>query len=163
MDVHYPFDPAMGEAIAAIMGGSKAILPGRTTYEEFAPSWSTRTAEEDPGAPFMNGAPKYVVSAGLQRADWSNSTILGPYRAETIRSLKDQIGGGIYVSGSRTLVQALLADGLVDELHLFVFPLALGTGRRLFADGAAPIKLALTDCRTYTSGVAYLTYTPAGS
>jgi dihydrofolate reductase len=143
-------------------GGSKAVLLGRTTYEEFAPSWSTRTAEEDPGA-VHERRPQIRVSASLQRADWSNSTILGPYRAETIRSLKGQIGGGIYVSGSRTRVQALLADGLVDELHLFVFPLALGTGRRLFADGAAPIKLALTDCRTYTSGVAYLTYTPAGS
>ena len=94
----------MGEAIGAIMGSSKAILLGRRTYQEFAPAWSGRTAEEDPGAPFMNESPKYVVSASLQAADWQNTVILGPYRAEAIRDLKDRVDGGIYVSGSGTLV-----------------------------------------------------------
>jgi dihydrofolate reductase len=72
----HPFDPKMGDAIGAVMGSSKAILLGRTTYEQFAPAWSSRTAEDDPGAPFMNESPKYVVSAALQSADWNNSTIL---------------------------------------------------------------------------------------
>lgn len=157
----YPFDPKMGEAIAGIMGTCKAILLGRTTYEMFAPAWSPRTAEDDPGAPFMNGAPKYVVSSTLTHADWNNSTILGPYTAETIRELKDRVDGGIYVSGSGTLVRALLADELVDELHLFVFPLALGSGQRLFSDPARTIKLALAGCEAYTSGALHLTYTPA--
>src|SRR5437660_9741319 len=75
----YPFDPKMGEAIAAIMGSCGAILLGRRTYEEFAPAWSSRSAEEDPGAPFMNESPKYVVSGTLQRRAWSNSTVLSPY------------------------------------------------------------------------------------
>ena len=75
----YSFDPKMGEAIGAIMGSSQAILLGHRTYQEFAPAWSTRTAEEDPGAPFMNEMPKYVVSDSLQAADWSKSSILGPY------------------------------------------------------------------------------------
>ena len=75
----YPFDPKMGEAIGAIMGASEGLLLGRRTFEMFAPAWSGRTAADDPGAPFMNDSPKYVVSATLESADWNNSTILGPY------------------------------------------------------------------------------------
>ena len=120
----YPFDPRMGQAIAGIMGAGGAILLGRNTYEMFAPAWSTRTADDDPGAPFMNDTPKYVVSATLQQADWKNSSVLGPYSADAIRDLKDRVDGRIYVSGSVTLVRALLADSLVDELHLFVYPSA---------------------------------------
>lgn len=154
----YPFDPKMGEAIGAVMGASEAILLGRVTYEQFAPAWSGRTAADDPGAPFMNESPKYVVSGTLRTADWSNSTILGAYSADTIRSLKGRIGGDLYVSGSATLARAMLADGLVDELHLFVFPLVLGTGAKLF-DGA--LKLALAGAEAYDSGVVHLTYRPA--
>lgn len=157
----YPFDPKMGEAIGAVMGASRAMLLGRTTYEMFAPAWSTRTAEQDPGAPFMNETAKYVVSSTLQSADWSNSEILGPYSEEAIRALKDRVDGNIYVSGSATLVRALLADGLVDELHLFVFPLTLGAGLRLFPEGSAPLKLALDGFEAYESGVLHLTYRPA--
>ena len=156
----YPFDPKMGEAIGGLMGSSTALLLGRRTYEEFAPAWSERTAEEDPGAPFMNDSPKYVVSATLQSADWNNSTILGAYDAEAIRSLKEQIEGNIYVSGSGTLVRAMLADGLVDELHLFVFPLALGGGRRLFTEGGPAAKFRLAGSETYESGVLHLSYAP---
>jgi dihydrofolate reductase len=156
----YPFDPKMGEAIGGIMGSSKAILLGRRTFEEFAPAWSGRTADDDPGAPFMNESPKYVVSSTLQAVDWNNSTILGPYNADTIRDLKDQVDGGIYVSGSGTLARALLADGLVDELHLFVYPIALGSGVRLFSDGGSTTKLALVDLQAYTSGALHLTYGP---
>jgi dihydrofolate reductase len=154
----YPFDPKMGEAIAAVMGASEAILLGRRTYEEFAPAWSGRSAEDDPGAPFMNESPKYVVSGTLESADWNNSTILGPYSADPIRSLKDQVDGDIYVSGSGTLVRALMRDALVDELHLFVFPLALGSGARLFGESDSPTKFALGGVEAYDSGVAYLTY-----
>jgi dihydrofolate reductase len=126
----YRFDPKMGEAIGAVMGSSKAILLGRTTYEQFAPAWSSRTAEDDPGAPFMNESPKYVVSAALQSADWNNSTILGGYNADAIRSLKDRIDGDIYVSGSGTLVRAMLADDLVDNCTCssFRWRSALGRG-----------------------------------
>ena len=155
----YPFDPKMGEAIAGIMG--QAILLGRNTYEMFAPTWSTRTAEDDPGAPFMNDTPKYVVSSTLESADWKNSSVLGPYSASAIRELKDRVDGKIYVSGSGTLVRAMLTDGLVDELHLFVYPVVLGSGQRLFGDGAT-IKLALAGTETYDNGVLHLTYTPAG-
>ena len=156
----YSFDPKMGKTIAAVMGSSEALLLGRRTYEEFAPSWSTRTADDDPGAPFMNESPKYVVSGTLQSADWSNSTILGPYDPEAIRSLKDRLEGDIYVSGSGTLVRAMLADGLVDELHLFVYPLTRGSGPRLLPEDASPRKLSLAACDSYDNCVVYLAYLP---
>src|SRR5205809_4097100 len=157
----YPFDPKMGEAISAIMGSCKALLLGRRTFEMFAPAWSGRTAEDDPGAPFMNESPKYVVSATLKSAAWNNSTILGPYRADAIRELKERLDGDLYVSGSGTLVRALLADWLVDELHLFVFPLTRGSGPRLFPDAAAPLDLSLSASESYENGVVYLSYRPA--
>jgi dihydrofolate reductase len=157
----YPFDPKMGEAIAGIMGASSGLLLGRRTYEMFAPAWSGRTAEDDPGAPFMNESPKYVVSSTLKDADWNNSTVIGPYRRETVQELKDRVDGGLYVSGSAQLTRAMLADGLVDELHLFVFPLALGTGQRLFEAGEAPVKLELAGAEAYNSGVVHLAYRSA--
>src|SRR5690242_19011972 len=128
----FGFDPKMGTAIAQIMGGCKGLLLGRRTFEMFAPAWSARTAAEDPGAPFMNDSPKYVVSSTLKDPTWSNSTVLGPYSADAIRELKARVDGDLYVSGSGTLVRAMLADGLVDQLHLFVYPLAVGEGSRLF-------------------------------
>lgn len=157
----YPFDPKMGEAIGAITMDSQGILLGRRTYEMFAPAWSARTAAEDPGAPFFNETRKYVVSATLQNADWKNSEILGAYDAETIRALKERLDGTLYVSGSVSLVRGMLGDGLVDELHLFVYPVALGSGLRLFAEGSAPVKLALGRAEAYDSGVVHLTYRPA--
>ena len=111
----YPFDPKMGEAIGSIMGASEGLPLGRRTFEMFAPAWSVRTAEEDPGAPFMNESPKYVVSATLQSADWNNSTILGPYQAQAIRDLKERFDGDLYVSGSGTVVRAMLDDGLATS------------------------------------------------
>jgi dihydrofolate reductase len=157
----YPFDPKMGEAISRVMGSSEALLLGRRTFEMFAPAWSARTAEEDPGAPFMNESPKYVISATLENAEWKNSSILGPYDAEAIGELKGRLDGNIYVSGSGRLVRAMLADGLVDELHLFVFPVTLGSGERLFAAGDAKTIFTLAETETYESGVVHLTYRPA--
>ena len=159
----YDMDPKMGEAIGRLMGGCKAILLGRTTYEMFEPAWSTRTAAEDPGAPFMNETTKYVVSATLKKANWSNSKIVGPYDAGAIRGIVDGVKGGIYVSGSGKLVRALLADDLVDELHLFVFPLTIGPAGHLFSEDAPATKWALTTSETYANGVVYLVYRRAGS
>src|SRR3954471_7885655 len=102
----------MGRTIGALTEASSAILLGRRTYEMFEPAWSTRTAEEDPGAPFFNDTTKYVVSGTLTDATWRNSKIIGPYDPDAIRSLKDEIDGDLYVSGSGTLVRAMLADGL---------------------------------------------------
>src|SRR5579871_2932678 len=122
----FSFDPKMGDAIGRRMGGCEAILLGRKTYAMFEPAWSPRTAAEDPGAPFMNGSPKYVVSKTLKDATWKNSSIINGYNADAIRDVKARHPRDVYVSGSGTLVRAMLADGLVDEINLFVYPLILG-------------------------------------
>lgn len=153
----YGFDPKMGAAIAGAMAGCQGILLGRATYEMFEPAWSPRTAADDPGAPFMNDTTKYVVSATLEKATWQNTQIAGPYDAGVIRQLKERVPGGIYVSGSGTLVRAMLADGLVDELHLFVYPLTLGSGPRLFS-GTPAGKFTLANSEPYDNGVLYLHY-----
>ena len=156
----YGFDPQMGEAIGVVTERCRGILLGRTTYEMFEPAWSTRTVEDDPGAPFFNDTTKYVVSGTLTEATWRNSKIIGPYDPDTIRSLKDEVDGDLYVSGSTTLVRAMLADGLIDELDLFVYPLTRAAGPRLFPEDAAPMKLSLAACDSYDNGVVYLAYRP---
>jgi dihydrofolate reductase len=155
----YGFDPKMGEALAAVTGRCQGILLGRTTYEMFEPAWSTRTVEEDPGAPFFNDTTKYVVSGTLDNPTWRNSKVIGPYDADAIRRLKDEVGD-LYVSGSITLVRAMLADGLVDELHLCTFPLTRGAGPRLFPEDAKPTKMTLAKAESYDNGVLYLNYKP---
>jgi dihydrofolate reductase len=157
----FGFDPKMGAAIGAVVSRCRGILLGRTTYEMFEPSWSNRTAEDDPGAPFFNDTTKYVVSSTLTTATWRNSEIIGPYDAEALRRLKDEVDGDLYVSGSGTLVRAMLADGLVDGLHLFVYPLTRGEGPRLFPEGAAPATFTRAGCECYENGVVYLAYRPA--
>src|SRR5215217_1669256 len=153
----YGFDPKMGEAIGALTTRSKGILLGRTTFEMFEPAWSIRTVEEDPGAPFFNDTTKYVVSGTLSDPTWRNSEVVGAYDRDRIRRLKDEVGD-LYVSGSGTLVRAMLADGLVDELHLCVYPLTRGTGPRLFEDGAPPVTLSLAASEAYGNGVQYQAY-----
>ncbi len=157
----YGFTHEMGNVIGAITSQCRGILLGRTTYTMFEPAWSTRTAKEDPGAPFFNDTTKYVVSStlGAEAATWRNSRVLGPYAAETIRTLKAE-AGDLYVSGSGTLVRAMLADGLVDELHLFVYPLTRGAGPRLFPDSAPPRSMSLAACQSFKNGVVYLRYRP---
>jgi dihydrofolate reductase len=156
----YGFDPGMGEAISAFTDRSQGILLARTTYEMFEPAWSTRTVEDDPGAPFFNDTTKYVVSGTLTEATWRNSEVIGPYDPDRIRRLKDEVDGGIYVSGSGMLVRAMLADGLIDGLHTFVYPLTRGAGPRLFPPEAPPTKFSLTACDKYENGVVYLGYAP---
>jgi dihydrofolate reductase len=157
----YGFDPSMGETLGAITGASKAILLGRKTYEMFAPAWSTRTVEDDPGAPFFNNTHKYVVGSTEPNVDWGPSTRLGPYDPDAIRMLKDETDGVIYISGSGTLVRALLKDSLVDDLHLFVYPVALGQGKRLWDEGVDQTKLTLKEQDAYNNGVVHLNYGPA--
>jgi dihydrofolate reductase len=155
----YGFDPKMGEALGAVTDRCRGILLGRTTFEMFEPAWSTRTVEEDEGAPFFNDTTKYVVSSTLTTTTWRNSTVLGPYDLAAISKLKDEVGD-LYTSGSGTLVRAMLADGLVDELHLCVYPVTRGPGPRLFPEDAAPGKLSLAASEAYDNGVLYLNYRP---
>jgi dihydrofolate reductase len=159
MDYGFPDD--LATSIGSITAPATGILLGRTTFEMFAPAWSTRTPEEDPGAPFFNDTTKYVVSSTLADAEgvWRNSTSLGGYDADRIRELRAE--HDLYVSGSATLVRALVDDGLVDELHLYVYPVAVGSGIRLFPEGRPQTKLSLLGAEALSNGVAHLTYGPA--
>ncbi len=100
-------------------------------------------------------APVWTFETG---PDWNNSEVIGAYAAERIRALKDEVDGDLYVSGSATLVHAMLRDGLIDELHLFVYPLTRGSGPRLFDDGEPASKWSLADSQRYDNGVLYLNY-----
>lgn len=156
----FGFDPKMGDTLGAIMDGCSGILLGRRTFEMFAPAWSKRTVEDDPGAPFFNETTKYVVGSTEPSVQWANSERLGRYDAARIRRLKQEQEGDLYVSGSARLVRALLADKLVDRLHLFVYPVALGAGERLFAEGRQ-VRLELASHADYENGVVHLAYRPA--
>src|SRR5436305_12543840 len=105
----YGFDRKMGEAIGAVTERAQGILLGRTTYEMFEPAWSSRTVEDDPGAPFFNDTTKYVVSGTVTGPPWRNTTVIGRYDAGRRRQLKDEVEGDLHVSGSRRLVRGMLA------------------------------------------------------
>jgi dihydrofolate reductase len=152
----YGFDDRMAEALAAVWRGCSGILLGRTTYELFEPAWSTRTVDDDPMAPFFNDTTKYVVSGTLTNPTWRMSEVVGPYDSDRIRKLKEDVGD-LYVSGSVTLVHAMLEDGVIDELHLCVYPLTLGSEPRLFT-GGVPRKFSLGKAESYDNGVLYLNY-----
>ena len=154
----YGFDPRMGEVIGALTARSSGILLGRTTYEMFEQGWSNRTVEDDPGAPFFNDTTKYVVSGTLTEPTWRNTEVLGSYDPAAVQALKERLDGDLYVSGSGTLVRALLADGLVDGLHLFSYPTARGAGPRLFTAEIPPGTLTLEAAEAYDNGVVYLSY-----
>ena len=157
--IPYPFTAEQVAETGELTANASAILLGRATYEMFGPAWSQRTAEEDPGAPFFNDTHKYVVSSTLTEPTWGPATVL-PYDAARIAELKDEVDGDLYVSGSATLVRSLLADGLVDELHLFVYPVGVGEGPYLLPQGSGPTTLALLGSTAYENGVVHLTYAP---
>ncbi|WP_019201909.1 dihydrofolate reductase family protein [Tsukamurella sp. 1534] len=158
--VPFGFDPAMGETLGAITGAASDILLGRNTYEMFAPAWRDRTPDDDPGAPFFNETPKHVVGANPLVEEWNNTRPLGGYDPAAIAGLKASAAGDVYVSGSGRLVRALLRDGLLDSLHLFVYPVILGRGERLFGDDG--LTLALQESQAYANGVVHLAYGRAG-
>jgi dihydrofolate reductase len=134
---------------------SDALLLGRVTYEGFAEAWPSR---EGDFADKFNGMPKYVVSSTLTDPSWNNSTAIG---LDEVAGLRDRHDGDILVNGSLSLVPALLGDGLVDELRMMVYPVALGSGRRLFADSAAPASFGLEEARPVgPDGVVVLVYRP---
>ena len=133
------------------------LLLGRKTYEGFAAAWPSRTGEF---ADKMNGMPKYVASTTLEKAEWSNSTVLHNDVPNAVSKLKERQGGDILVAGSRTLVNALKRHDLVDEYRLMVFPIVLGSGIRLFDQSADATMLELVDTRRLGNGAVILTYHP---
>ena len=139
-----------------------AQLIGRVTYESFAGAWPQR---EGPFAEKMNSMPKYVVTSTLgdEQLEWNNSKAIGGPVAEEVGKLKRSEGGPVLVAGSRTLVQTLLAEDLVDELRLMVFPVLLGSGDKLFPESPEKKPLELVDTRTFSTGVQVNVYRPSRS
>jgi dihydrofolate reductase len=141
---------------------AEAHLLGRVTYESFAGAWPERD-DEAGFAEKMNAMPKYVVSATLDALEWNNSHLLEGDLTDAVLGLKERLDGVILVAGSRMLVEALLERGLVDELRLMIFPVVLGSGRRLLPESPGTMELELIDTRTWDSGVVLVTYRPAGA
>lgn len=140
---------------------SDALLLGRVTYEGFAEAWPSRT-DEVGFADKMNSMAKFVVSTTLDEVEWNNSTLIKDNVAEEVSKLKQQPGQDILVAGSRQLVHTLMQHDLVDEYRLMVFPVVLGSGKRLFEDGSEKTRLKLVDTKTVGDGVLILTYEPSG-
>src|SRR3954465_11334344 len=134
---------------------TEALLLGRKTYEGFADAWPTREGEF---ADKFNEMPKYVVSSTLSDPDWTNTTVLDGDLTEAVQRLRDEVGGDVVVHGSAQLAQALLENDLVDELRLMVFPVALGTGKRLWGETSDKKPMKLADTKTVGDGIAILTY-----
>jgi dihydrofolate reductase len=139
---------------------SEALLLGRKTYEGFAEAWPSREGEF---ADRFNSMPKYVVSSTLEEPTWTNTTVLDGDVVEEVTKLKQEVDGDIVVHGSAQLTQTLLEADLVDELRLMVFPVALGSGKRLFGETSDKKPLKLVDSKVVGDGVAILVYRPANA
>ncbi len=156
------WDEGMGRIITESTLQGDALLLGRKTYEIFAAHWP-KVGGDDPIANKLNSMPKYVASRSLKEVAWNNSTLIEGDVAKAVAALKEQPGNEIQVSGSGDLIQTLIEHDLVDEYRLWIFPLVLGDGKRLFAGGAVPAALKLVGTKTSSTGVAIHTYERAGA
>ena len=155
------WDDAMGEVMGTYMRpGEFELLLGRRTYEHMAAHWPNAPEEEQPEV--MNTAPKHVASRTLDRVDWENSKLIPGDVAEYVRALKEQDGPEIQVHGSGDLIQTLLKEDLVDEYRLWIYPLLLGEGKRLFAEGTAPLGLRVAEVKNVASGPTFVKFERAG-
>jgi dihydrofolate reductase len=154
------FDEVLGATAAEGMAETDAYLFGRKTYEKMAAYWPT-APEDDPYGRHMNSTPKYVASRTLRDVEWQNSTLIKGDVAEEVASLKEQPRKNIAVLGSGDLVQTLLEHDLVDEFFLAVYPIVLGSGKRLFRDSDQVRTLSLVDSKPTSTGGVILTYRPA--
>jgi dihydrofolate reductase len=155
-------DDDMFGAMEADYAKSDALLLGRRTYETFAASWPERGSEV-PNADWLNNTRKYVASTTLESPEWNNSTVIEGDVAEAVARLKQEDGKDIMVNGSGALVRTLMRDHLLDELRLFVHPVVVGSGIRLFDEDSDPVELALVASHAYDNGVMSLTYKPTGT
>lgn len=155
------FDEDAGRFISEAYAATEALLLGRVTYQIFAAYWPS-APEDDPLAKQMNSMPKYVVSTTLNEVKWNNSRLIKENVAEEVARLKQQTGSGnLAVVGSGKLAQTLMQHNLIDEYELWVHPVVLGSGKRLFGDGIPKTGLRLVDTKTTSSGIVILTYQPA--
>lgn len=151
------FDPVMGGTAAEGMAEAPALLFGRRTYEDFYAVWPNRT--DNPFTDYLNKARKYVASMTLaEPLPWGNSTLLKGDVAAAVTALKGQSGNDLLILGSGVLVQSLMQSNLVDVYSLWIHPLVLGSGRRLFPEGGPPATFRLVDTKTSTTGVVMATY-----
>jgi dihydrofolate reductase len=153
------WDELMGQTMDEFVAKPFDLLLGRKTYEIFAAHWPYASG---PMADKLNAATKYVASRTLDRVEWANSNLLAGDAVEAVRALKEEDGPEIQVHGSANLIQTLLRADLVDRLGVWIFPLVLGTGKRLFGDGTMPGGLRLVHSRTSSTGVLITTYERAG-
>ena len=156
------FDDFLGKVIVKQMSKTFDLLLGRKTYEIFAAHWPYVNTNEDTIAAGINNARKYVASKTLTKLDWSNSELIKGDLAKEVKKLKDQGGPEIQVHGSGDLIQTLLKHDLVDELWLKIFPITLGVGKRLFAEGTIPVGYKILESEISSSGVIIATYGRAG-
>ncbi|MEJ7707795.1 MAG: dihydrofolate reductase family protein [Nocardioidaceae bacterium] len=154
------WDDQMGEVMGAAMGVPFDLVLGRKTYDIFAAHWPH--ASEEDGAKPLNDATKYVASRSQLTVEWANSVLIGGDAAQGIAALKKKDGPELQVHGSGNLVQTLLRHNLVDQYRLWVFPLVIGSGKRLFSEGTIPSGLTLVDSLVSSTGVVIGTYEPAG-
>ena len=154
------WDDRMGQVMGDFMGKPFDLLLGRKTYEIFAAYWPNVT--DDPGADALNSAKKHVASRTLKAVDWNNSTLITGDVPEYVAGLKDQAGPEIQVHGSGNLIQTLIKHDLIDEFQLLIFPILLGTGKRLFGEGTIPAGLKLVDTQSSSTGVVIARYERAG-
>lgn len=157
------FDEAVGGYIDEIFERADAFLLGRRTYDIFASWWPTVTDPDDKVADKLNRLPKHVATSRADELTWSGAQRLDGDLAAAVIALKERPGRELQVHGSSTLAQSLMRAGLVDAYHLLIFPVVLGRGRRLFADGVPPAGLRLAEHRTSGTGVQLLTYEYAGA
>ncbi|WNM31187.1 dihydrofolate reductase family protein [Streptomyces sp. Li-HN-5-11] len=159
----FPYgDDDFGRFITEVFDRAGAFLLGRRTYDIFASYWPKMTDPADPVASRLNALPKYVVSAHLAEPAWQGTTVIGGDLAKEVTALKERTDGELQVHGSGALLRSLLALDLVDTLHLLSFPVVLGAGRRLFAEGAVPTAFTHTGGRVTAAGVSIQSYDLAG-
>jgi dihydrofolate reductase len=156
------FDDQLGQFMNGVFDEVEAFVLGRRTYEIFAASWPNFPDPEDPIARRLNTLPKYVASRTLTQADWANSTILGGDVVAEVAKLKEQPGRELQMHGSGALAQTLFDAGLIDTIRLIVFPVVLGSGRRLFAEGRTPSRFRLAGVMSTPAGVTVQTLELAG-
>jgi dihydrofolate reductase len=156
------FDDMMGRVMDDWIRRADGLLLGRRTYEIFAAHWPYVTGD-DPIAEKLNSVRKHVVSRTLDRVDWNNSTLVKGDVAAAIRRLKAEPGNELQVHGSGDLIQTLLEHQLIDEFRLWIFPVLLGTGKRLFAKGTVPARLKLAESQISSTGVVLQVHQSAGS
>ncbi len=156
----FPKDAEIGSTINRFFNIPFELLLGKTTYDIFAAYWPKATTDQEVAVPFNKNA-KYVVANSPFELTWQNSNLITGDVVAEIKKLKEQDGPDLYVWGSGNLIQTLLKNNLIDRMHLWIYPITIGKGKKLFAEGTQPENFKLVDSKIGTTGVIFVTYEPA--